>query len=134
LLCDQIIVEASTGKISLVGIFDRVGVAAFPAAVGPFHAFVQMTDGIGSYEVFVEVHDLADGLVLARAQAGMLEFKEPTDKINFRILMPRWQARHGGPYDFVVLADDQAVERQRFEVLPMPTPKEANGGSHTGRG
>jgi hypothetical protein len=134
LLCDKILVEAGTGKISLVGIFDRVGVAGFPAAVGPFNAFLQMTDGVGRYEVFVEVHDLSDGLVLARTQSGMLEFKEPTDKINFQIAMPRWQARHGGAYDFVVLADDEVVERQRFEVLTMPKPKEANGGSHTGRG
>ena len=134
LLCDQVLVEAGTGKISLIGIFDRVGVGGFPAAVGPFNAYVQMTDGVGRYEVFVEVHDLSGGLVLARAQAGNLEFKEPTDKVNFRIAMPRWQARHGGAYDFVVLADDQEVERQRFEVTTMPEPKEANGGSHTGRG
>jgi hypothetical protein len=129
LLCDQVLVEAGTGKTSLVGIFDRVGVTAFPAAVGPFNAFVQLTDGVGRYQVFVEVHDLSDGLVLARAQAAEVEFREPTDRINCRIAMPRWQARHGGAYDFVVLAGEQEVERQRFEVSTTPKPKGANCGT-----
>jgi hypothetical protein len=114
LLCDQAIVEAVTGKVSLVGIFDRFALRRFPGPIRPFTAFLQLTDGIGKYDITIEVHDLREDVVLARAPVVSLEFKDRAGKANLMIPVPPLHLKHAGGYDFVVLADGQEIDRQQF--------------------
>ena len=114
LLCDQAIVEAVTGKVSLVGIFDRFALRKFPGHIRQFTAFLQLTDGIGKYAITIEVHDLREDVVLARAPIVSLEFKDRAGKANLMIPVPPLLLKHAGGYDFVVLADGQEIDRQQF--------------------
>jgi hypothetical protein len=127
LLCNQTIIEAGTGKVSLVGIFDHFTLPAFPGDTGPFAAYLQMTDGIGQYAITIEVHDLQSDAVIARATGPQLEFPERTAKANVMITVPSLPLRHPGNYDFVVLADGQEVDRQQFSARPV-----AGGQAHAG--
>jgi hypothetical protein len=47
LLCDHTIVEAVTGKVSIIGVFGAFVLRTFPGAARPFTAFLQLADGIG---------------------------------------------------------------------------------------
>src|SRR5437588_4000407 len=76
LLCDQTILEAGTNKISIIGVFDNFTVAVFPAMGKPFTAFLNLTDGIGTYAVTVEVHDLTQDIILARAVGPEVVFPD----------------------------------------------------------
>jgi hypothetical protein len=114
LLCDQAIVEAVTGKVSLIGIFDRFALRKFPGPIRPFTAFLQLTDGIGKYNITIEVHDLREDKVLARAPIVAMEFKDRAAKANLMIPVPPLLLKHAGGYDFVVLADGQEIDRQQF--------------------
>src|SRR5437764_669259 len=114
LLCDVVIIDAMTGKTSIIGVFDGFNLAQFPGNIGPFNAFLQLTDGIGKYRITVEVHDLREDKVLARAEIAEMEFQDRATKGNLLIPVPPLPLQHEGVYDFVVLADGQEIDRQQF--------------------
>jgi len=119
LLCDQTILEAGSGKISLIGIFANFNVQKFPAVVAPFRAYVQLVNGIGRYEVVVEIHDLQKDKVLARAQGIGIEFADRFTTVNIMMPVPPLPLAHAGKYDLVVLANGQEIDRQQFTAVSM---------------
>ncbi len=120
LLCSQCIIEAVTGRISIVGIFDVFAVNDFPGAIGPFTAYVQLVDGIGNYDVTVAVHDLQQDEVIAKTAPTRIVFPERLTRFNLVIPVPPLQLPHSGRYDFVVFADGEEVERQQFIAQSVP--------------
>lgn len=114
LLCDQAIIEAVTGKVSLIGIFDSWSFPQFPHPTRPFMAFLQMTDGVGQYAVSVDIHDLETDQIIAQARIAEMTFSDRTAKVNLMIPVPPLLLEHAGSYDFVVLADGQEIDRQQF--------------------
>jgi hypothetical protein len=114
LLCDHVIVDAVTGKPTIVGVFEGFTVPSFPGFTALCHAFLQLTDGIGKYRITVEIRDLRDDFVVGRGQIVELEFQARAIKRNLIIPVPPIRLQHDGLYDFVVLADDQEIDRQQF--------------------
>jgi len=114
LLCDQLIVDAQTGKVSVIGVFDGFVVPTMPGRTRPSNAFLQLTDGIGNYSITVEIHDLLEDRVIARAKLAEIGFASRATKGNLVIPVPPLPIDHVGVYDFVVLADGQEIDRQQF--------------------
>lgn len=126
LLCDQVIRDAMTGKASLIGIFDAFRLETVPGHTRPVTAFLQLIEGIGSYILTVEVHDLQADTVIARATTVSVEFANRLQKRQVIIGVPPLPVAHAGIYDFVVLADGKEVDRQQFVVVvPQETSDEA---------
>jgi hypothetical protein len=120
LLCDQTIVEAVTGKVSVIGIFNNWTISQFPAQIRPFVAFLQLTNGIGKYAISVDVRDLEAEQIIAQARIAEIIFPNRQATINLMIPVPPLILHHAGSYDFVVLADGQEIDRQRFQVTQLP--------------
>ena len=116
LLCDNTIVEAVTGKVSIIGTFDSFFQESFPGVGRPFMAFLQITDGVGRYEIVIEIHDLRENQVLARATGTGIEFPDRLTKMNLMIPVPPLPLPHSGVYDLVVFANGQEIDRQRFRA------------------
>jgi hypothetical protein len=119
LLCDHTIVEAVTGKISIIGIFANWYVPHFPIHIRPFTVFLQLTNGIGQYTVSVNVVDLRTDHIIAQAQAFAMNFPERRTIANLLIPVPALLLPHDGSYDFVVLADGQEIDRQQFQAFQV---------------
>jgi hypothetical protein len=130
LLCDQAIVDAFTGKPSIIGIFGGFNAPAFPGQTAPFTAFLQLTDGIGEYQITIEVRDLQEDTIIGRAEAPPMNFPDRTTKLNCFIAVPPLPLTHAGRYDFVVLADGQEIDRQQFQAQIPATPGETLDGNH----
>jgi hypothetical protein len=116
LLCDTVIVDSRSGKVSIIGILDGFNVIQFPGRIAPFHVFLQLTDGIGKYRVSVEIHDLRDDKIVVRAPLVEIDFRARPGKGNLIIPIPPLPLQHEGGYDFVVLADGQEIDRQQFRA------------------
>ena len=114
LLCDQVIIDSLTGKPSVIGIFGGFNAPSFPGQTAPFTAFLQLTDGIGEYQITIEILDLQEEAVIARAQGPPINFPDRAMKMNCFIAVPPLPLAHAGRYDFVVLADGQEIDRQQF--------------------
>lgn len=117
LLCDQVIRDVSTGKASLIGIFNAFRLAQVPGHTQPVTAFLQLIEGIGSYVLTVEVHDLQANTVIARAMSSAVQFRDRLQKREIVIGVPALPVANAGIYDFVVLADGKEVDRQQFRVI-----------------
>lgn len=126
LLCDKTIVEAITGKTSIIGVFDRFNVLEFPGRTAPFTVFLQLTDGIGRYDVVIEVHDLQNDQVLGRGSGIGLTWPEKLLKMNLMLPVPPVPITHAGVYDLVVFANGQEIDRQKFEVRSLEPTEPAD--------
>jgi hypothetical protein len=125
LLCDQTIIEAGTGKVSVIGVFDSFMLPKVPFVSRPCTVFVQLADGIGSHTVEVEVHDLTNGVVIAKGAVGPeIAWPERPGKHNLLIPLPPLPISHVGEYDLVIFARNQEIDRQKFTVAVVPPPPE----------
>jgi hypothetical protein len=88
----------------------------FPAFTRPFTAFLQLSEGIGRYEIVVEIHDLRANQVLARAAGTGVQFPERLTMLNLTIPVPPLPLTHAGGYDLVVFANGQEIDRQKFSA------------------
>ena len=114
LLCRLAILEQGTGNPSLIGIFDRIILDSLPGMVGECTIFLQLVNGIGFYDIVVEVHDLEQDQVLGRARLPSIDFPDRSARANVVIALPGIPISHPGAYEFVVLANDQEIDRQQF--------------------
>ena len=119
LLCETTVIEAGTGNISLINITAKIPIFGFPGQTIPVEAFLQFTDAEGRYEVVVEIRDCQDDSVLARAVGAGIEIEDRNATCNILIPVPSLTLQHAGPYDFVVLANGQEIERQQFFALDI---------------
>ncbi|MHB1035360.1 MAG: DUF6941 family protein [Pirellulales bacterium] len=124
LICERTIIEAGTGKVSLISLFDSFIVANVPGITTPFTVYLHLTDGVADheYQITIELHDLSDGTVLAKAGGPKVQWKDRLAKLNLFIPVPALNVQHEGSYDFVVFANGQEIDRQSFAVKAAPTP------------
>jgi hypothetical protein len=121
LLCDRVIIDSITNNYSVINIFDRFEITGFPGNTRPFVVYLQLTSGIGSYEISIEVQDLRNDTVVARAQGPRIEFPERWFKAHMIAEVSSIRLEHAGMFDLVVLANGQEIDRQQFAAL---TPNE----------
>jgi hypothetical protein len=116
LICEQVIVEAVTGKCSIIGVLQSFFVDDPPSKTDRFSVFLQLTNGHGEYGVTIEIHDMEDGEVLATLPDLTVELPDRLSVKNLIIVCPPLTVEHPGSYDLVVFADDEEIDRQRFQI------------------
>jgi len=122
LLCDKVIIEHGTKKASIIGIFDQFELPKLPGHTRPCTLFIQLVDGqVGRYELVVEMHDLAEDTIIARAPTLAVQWQERLSRLNVIMPIPPLPLQHAGQYDLVVFANDQEIDRQKFEGKTIPT-------------
>jgi hypothetical protein len=115
LLCQRSIVEAETGMVSLIGLFDGFGVGA-SGVTGPAEAFCRITEAHGTYSITVEIQDLSTGNAIAGTHGIEIEVQDRLASANVIIPIPPSPFPHPGEYDFVVFANKSEIDRQKFNV------------------
>lgn len=129
LLCDSVIFDAFTGYYSAIGIFDVFVLPSFPGETRSFVAYLQLTDGIGEYSMALEIHDLKDDTIVARAEGKTMRFKDRPSKVHLIINAPPLSLSHPGVYEFVVKANDQVIDHQRFLAISPEEPNDDEEGA-----
>lgn len=71
LLCDDLIVEAGSGKKTLVGLFEQVQVRSFPAAQQLF-MYAKFTDAEGTYRLHMEYANVSRNQLLDHQDMGVI--------------------------------------------------------------
>jgi hypothetical protein len=131
LLCKRTIIEAGTGKVSIIGIIDKFVLPELPGQVVPFTVYLQLTDGIAQhdYEISVEVRDLANDAIIASASGPKIKWGDRLTRMNLFMPVKTLQSfQHAGAYDFVVFADNQEIDRQKFGVDVLSDGKDQENG------
>jgi hypothetical protein len=116
LICERVIVEAVTGKCSVIGILTTFFVPNLTFGTPWFSVFLQLTNGAGQYEVTIEIHDNDDGSILAKAGPLPVQLSDRLEVKDVIIMCPPLIVQKAGPYELVVMADGQEIDRQRFYI------------------
>ena len=119
LLCERAIVESETQLISLIGILNHFGAAEFPAELPPITVYLQLVDGIGSYQIHVETLDLSSGAEVVRSPNTEIQFPERPGSIDLIIPISSLSVEHPGGYDIVVFANEQELDRQQLTIVDL---------------
>ncbi len=115
-LCDYVIVEERTKKVSLIGRFDTFSVTRFPASVPPFSAYALLTDGLGDarVELVVSRMETDHGAFMYR---GSLHFPDRLTHVGFHTRFRQFVFPVSGQYQFTLLLDGEWVAQQRVSVF-----------------
>ncbi|MGH7135009.1 MAG: DUF6941 family protein [Pirellulales bacterium] len=116
LICEGVGINNSTGQFNLYNLVNSLTFVQFPAAARPLVAFLQLYDGIGRYEVSVELRDLADESSVAAGIFGHLDFPERLVKMELAVPIDSMRLPHLGRYEIAVLLDGQELATQFIDA------------------
>lgn len=120
LLCQYALVEAKTGRPSIIGVINNLTVPRCPIVIPPMHAFLQLVNGIGRYDIVLNFQDIAEGVVLRRGIGLSVIFVERLLKMNIILPIPPLRIPHEGVHEIVIFANEQEIERQKFAAIIEP--------------
>lgn len=104
LVCDTTAVDPSTGKKSLIGVFDRVWVSQFPTQRA-MSVYAKLTDAQGFYRIKVKYVQTQTGQPLAEVE-GEAEFEDRLSSAEFYTFIPPLPIPAPGRYEFQIWAND----------------------------
>jgi len=114
-VCDYVIVEERTRKISTIGSFSGMKVARFPSIPQRFCVFAGLTDSQGRGTATVAIKRLADDLeVYSHSEPVNLPERLAEVPVLFRI--QAWSFPSSGRYEVALLVDGETVSRRRLRV------------------
>ena len=118
LTCDTIIADKATDKYSLIGIFDRIYIARFPAAHFPSCLYVAFTEASGDYKMRLEFYDLTEGKVIGSASLPNPIHCPDRFRIHQVVFrLPPVPLPHEGSYEMRVYANDQILGQKTIQAI-----------------
>jgi len=127
LICDYVITEHGTNKKSLIGIFENVSAAQFPATHPSLTVYVKLTEAQGHYRFRLDLVDLQTDTAVAKCDLpNELRIDNPlaTRELVFNLRGLRFA--HPGDYEFRIFANDEVFGQKTFLVNktgPPPSTK-----------
>ncbi|HVA49986.1 MAG TPA: hypothetical protein VNH11_26710 [Pirellulales bacterium] len=116
LLCENVVEDEITGQFSLNKLIDVVRFSTFPGVSLPFALFLQLYDGIGRYQLAIELRDLADGTRVAVAMFSSLDFIERLANMDVVLPVDSLRLPRAGRYQFAVLLDGEELATQHLDA------------------
>src|SRR5436190_1412985 len=114
-LCDWLIVDAQTNKVSLINLFDRVRVTQFPSIPKPFVVYALLTDGFGDIEMRVDIES-DDGEHLVYSKTLRVRFSDRLAPAHCRFTITSCSFPNAGGYQVVLYANGSPVAQTTVDV------------------
>ena len=109
-------IEAGTNKVSLVNLIRTLTIEEFPCQSERMRMFLHLVEGIGEYDLRVEIHDLYEERAIFRAKAPRVIFTNRLDVRQLSFLIPALPLQHPGKYDVIVFGNDMEINRPHFHA------------------
>jgi hypothetical protein len=124
IICDNAHVCPSTGKKTLLGIFDALSARSFPANVGRMVLYAALTDGRGLTTVEVRLVDCDQARKPILTEQFALDFSDPRAIRDFELEMVDIEFPESGEYSFQLWACNELLIERRIvvELDPGATP------------
>lgn len=133
-VCDHALIDQA-GKLSVIGIFERIWVERFPAVHPRLHLVLRLKGRrteIGEHPVAIVLHD-PDGREILRGDGNVAIGEPPagvTEVEAGAVLAFDVPLDRPGVYTFNISVDQQHAASVPVTVSQMPTPAQAPGGMH----
>ena len=121
LICDQALQEGTTGKTSLVGIFENINAHQYPARSGFLTVYAKLTDAQGDYRFRLELVNLSNLTVIGQGQIrATIGNRMVPAELVFQIGGLLFEKP--GPYEFRLYANDRWVGSKSLHLVQAPEP------------
>lgn len=117
LVCDVAVKDPTTGKISLIGIFDKIHVKQFPAK-RPVSLYAKLTEAEGSYQFQAKYVYSNTGETLAEAK-GEFTAKDKLGTVELQLQYPPLPIPGEGRYDFQIWVNGQFLGQTFIDAAAM---------------
>ena len=121
-LCDSIIREAGTNKLSLIGTFNGLFSQNFPCTHPSLSVYVAITEVHGRVPCELRMTSLTDNQIIFKLP-GLIEFSGPTNVAELVFQLQQLQFAHPGMYAIEFMAEGELLASRRLSVQKLP-PKE----------
>jgi hypothetical protein len=125
LVCDTTIRDAETGKVSLIGIFERIWAGAFPATHGSLSVYAKIEDAEGDYAFRLELVHLGTLRVAGRVETPPMRIPSRLESQELIFRLDSLVLPAPGRYEFRLLANGHFVGHKAFEAAAAPPPTPA---------
>ena len=130
LVCDQVIHEIGTNKKSLIGIFEEIHLARFPAQYPRIAVYVNLTDAHGEYVLEMRLIN-EDGGEFGRGKTPKVNIENPLATCEFALQVQNLQFPKPGQYEFQIFANDSFLATKNFRVRQIQQGGAQQGGAST---
>ena len=117
LVCDAAVEDQSTGKKTLIGIFNAVNVQQFPSQ-RPFCLYFKVTDAEGFYQIEVRYVRVDTGEILANAEGEMMA-PNRLDDSDLYLQFPPLPIPEPGRYEFQIWANSAFLGSTSIRAIPL---------------
>jgi hypothetical protein len=125
LLCRQIITDAQTGELLLLGPTPEIHAVVFPTTI-ELSVFARWTAVQGSYIVEMQLQDLEGKVLWHHREEPALENYDPLKVCNLTLHRKRIYMPRPGKFEIVMLANGVEIARDVFFAHMLnPPPRKA---------
>jgi hypothetical protein len=114
LVCDVAVTDPSSGKASLIGIFNRIQVGTFPTARA-MSVYFRFTDAEGHYAMRVDFVRAESDTLIASVE-GEMDAKDRTEAMGMHYEFPPLPLPQPGRYEFRIYASDMYLGSAAIEA------------------
>ncbi|HEY1380560.1 MAG TPA: hypothetical protein VGF55_27410 [Gemmataceae bacterium] len=115
ILCDQLIVEERTRKVSLIGTFWSVAVPRVPTVLPPFCAYTVLTDSEGDVPVELAVTRL-DTMDIVHTVRDVLTFPDRLSEVHCIMRVRDCRVTAAGMYQVTLHTRGEWIAQRRLRV------------------
>jgi hypothetical protein len=114
-VCDAIIRDEVTKKVSLIGLFSIIKANSFPCIHPQMHIYIALTNGHRKYKTEVRFTRLDDNKPVA-GMIGELNFQNPLQVVEMNLCWQQLAFDKPGEYAVEVLCEDTVINSRKFIV------------------
>lgn len=115
-ICDTIIRDEITKKVSLIGLFSVIHANTFPVVHPLCHVYVALTNGHGLYKTTLRIVSLDNGQLIFNMD-GDLNIANPLQVVELNIGLQGLRFDRPGKYSVEVVCDGDPVSSRVFMVM-----------------
>ena len=123
LVCDQIIQDAQTGKMSLIGLFQDLRADRFPAVHPMLWIYASLTDARGDYKFEIRFVDIEENKVLGAGTPPKITIPGPLETTEMCAQLGNLQLPRPGTYEFHLIGNDELLATKSIRVSEVRPPK-----------
>lgn len=121
-ICDSIIRDEITKKVSLIGLFSVIHANTFPVAHPFCHVYVALTNGHGLYKTVLRIVNMNNNKSIFNMD-GDLNIVSPLQVVELNIGLQGLRFEEAGKYSVQVLCNGEPIGCRDFMVVgPQQVP------------
>lgn len=115
-ICDTIIRDEVTKKVSLIGLFSAINAKTFPVVHPMCHVYVALTNGHGLYKTTIRIANI-DNSQNIFCMDGELNIANPLQVTELNIGLKGLEFKQPGKYSVQVICNGEPVGSRVFMVV-----------------